>query len=62
MSAREPLRCTDGCGKTVADMTEAMAKAWHILEITGRLRCTECARALDAVNFPMLCTGNREIE
>lgn len=46
----EPLRCCDGCGRSVADMSEAEAKAWHFLQISKRWRCPSCARELDAAN------------
>lgn len=46
----DPLRCCDGCKREVADMSEALAKAWHYLEISKRWRCPDCARELDVVN------------
>lgn len=48
----ESIRCADACGRVVADMQEAEQKAWTRLEITGRYRCPDCRRALDAINFP----------
>lgn len=46
----DPINCCDGCGRKVADMSEAQAKAWHYLEISKRYRCPACARELDEVN------------
>lgn len=50
MTLKEPIRCCDGCGASVADEAEANAKAWTRLQITGRLRCPACAQALDTIN------------
>lgn len=44
------ISCNDGCKDSVKDMDEAMAKAWHYLQITKRYRCVACARALAAIN------------
>lgn len=46
----DPIACTDGCGRTVPDMDAANAQAWHLLQITGRLRCPACARELAEIN------------
>lgn len=48
--SKEPLRCCDGCGRTVADTAEAEAKAWQFLEISKRYRCPQCVRDLNRVN------------
>lgn len=48
----EPIRCCDGCKREVADMDEALAKAWHFLEISKRWRCPQCARELVEANRP----------
>lgn len=47
---KEPIRCCDGCGAAVADEEQASREGWTRLQITGRLRCSKCARALAAVN------------
>jgi rubredoxin len=57
---KEPLRCTDACGRTVADMSEAEAKAWRFLEISKRWRCPACTRELDAANHRMAESGRDE--
>jgi hypothetical protein len=44
------IRCCDGCGDSVADMSEAQAKAWRHLQITGRYRCPKCVKELEAAN------------
>ena len=46
----DPIRCCDGCKRSVADVSEALAKAWTCLEITGRWRCPDCRRELAEAN------------
>lgn len=46
----DPINCCDACGRSVADMDEALAKAWSFLEISKRWRCPDCARDLTRVN------------
>lgn len=52
MNKPEPIRCCDGCKREVADMDDALAKAWRFLEISKRWRCPDCARELAAANRP----------
>jgi len=44
------IRCQDGCGRTVQDEAEALARAWTFLTISKRWRCPECVHALNNVN------------
>jgi hypothetical protein len=44
------LGCTDACGRTTPTFKDAMQAGWTVLQITGRLRCPECRRALETVN------------
>lgn len=44
------LNCRDGCGAKAADMSDALAKAWALLPISGSWRCPACARALAETN------------
>lgn len=46
----DAIRCRDACGAHVADMDEALAKAWTFLEISKGWRCPDCARELNRVN------------
>ncbi|WP_398498153.1 hypothetical protein [Variovorax sp.] len=46
----DPIRCSDGCGRTVAGQSDAEAKAWTFLEISKRWRCPTCARELALAN------------
>lgn len=52
MNEKNPqaIRCRDGCGRSVADESEAQAKAWECLQITGRYRCPSCMRELAEAN------------
>lgn len=47
---KQEVFCTDGCGKSVPTPEAAMQVGWTVLQITGRLRCPQCARALAKVN------------
>lgn len=51
-STANAIGCTDGCKRTVANMDEALAKAWRFLEISKRWRCPACVRELDVANQP----------
>lgn len=46
----EPIRCCDGCGAAVVDVSDAEAKGWTRLQITGRNRYPTCVREFDAID------------
>lgn len=46
----DPIRCCDGCGRSVSNQPEAENKAWHFLQISKRWRCPACARELAQAN------------
>lgn len=51
-NSNSAVRCSDACGNVAADETDAAAKGWTRLQITGRIRCSACVRQLAAVNAP----------
>lgn len=50
----DPIPCSAGCKRSVADMAEALAKAWTFLQITNRWRCPACTRELEEANKPKI--------
>ncbi len=44
----DAIGCAGGCGKTVT-VADLSSCGWTVLQVTGRIRCGECDRALARV-------------